>query len=254
MALEHRFHCTACGKCCHGWLPLTVAEAVAHAGDFPLAMIWAPVRKGAKSFALATRLGATVRLDRRQEVAVLLMPTVYIPPDMPCPRLSADGLLCTIHDTKPLRCRTMPFYPYQEEGEQRPYLTPRAGWACDTSDAAPVVYRDKKIVEPGDFTRERAALVQQAPVLRAYAEMMVKTSPSLVALLAKASLNPMGGKVPVSFSSFLSLSRTIDTRAFAEQQIPVLTDHAARTEGRPDWAEYHAHYKRFAAEMERFRR
>lgn len=252
--MEHRFHCTACGKCCHGWLPLTVDEAVAHAGDFPLAMIWTPVRKGAKAFALATRLGATVRLDRRQEVAVLLMPTVYIPAGMPCPLLSGDGLLCAVHNTKPLRCRTMPFYPYQEEGEQRPHLTPRAGWACDTSDTAPVVYRDKKIMDPADFTRERAALMQQAPALRAYAEMMIKTNPTLLPLLAKASLSPAGGKVPVSFSSFLSQSRTIDTRAFADRQIPVLTDYAARTGDRPEWADYHAHYKRFATEMERFRR
>lgn len=29
--MEQRFACTACGAHCHGWLPLTLGAAVAHA-------------------------------------------------------------------------------------------------------------------------------------------------------------------------------------------------------------------------------
>lgn len=56
-------------------------------------------------------------------------------------RLTPDDL-CGIHAGKPSRCRTMPFFPYTDENDQAANLIPRPGWACDTSNAAPVVYRD----------------------------------------------------------------------------------------------------------------
>lgn len=249
--MEHHFLCTACGKCCHGWLPLTLDEAVAHAGTFPLAMIWTPVRRGSKAYAPAIRLGVTLTLHDRHDITVLVMPTVYLPPHFPCPWLTEDGL-CRIHADKPLRCQTMPFYPYQSAGEQRSYLTPRAGWACDTSATAPVVYRDKTIVDADAFNREETELQRQAPELRTYAALLLKTTPTLSAHLGKAMKNPAGGKLIIDFASFLSTSKRIDARAFAGQQIPVLQDYATRTAHVPALSEYHQHYRRFAAGLQRY--
>ena len=84
--MERRFHCTACGKCCFGWLPLSLDDAISNAGRFPLAMIWTTLRQGAKSFALNAELGTTVELRNRKRIAVQIAPTAYIPPSFPCRR------------------------------------------------------------------------------------------------------------------------------------------------------------------------
>ena len=187
--MEPRFSCTACGKCCHGWLPLTLKDAVAHAGRFPLAMVWTPVRSNAKFYDLATRLGQTVRLPNRKTVAVLVQPTAYLPPSYPCPELRADNL-CGIHADKPSRCRTMPFYPYREEKDQADLLIPRKGWQCDVSAAAPVVYSNHAILDRADFDRERGELLDQAPVMRAYVDYILKYMPWTLDELAKLAAKP----------------------------------------------------------------
>lgn len=177
--MERRFRCTACGKCCVGWLPLTVNDALAHAGRFPLAVVWTPVRPASKAFDAAARLGLTVRTRDRKRLAVRIAPTAYIPPSMACPELTADNL-CGIQDDKPSRCRSMPFLPYRAETDQADLLVPRPGWACDTSPEAPVVYRDKAILDRRDFDREHDDLVAQAAVLRAYGEALMASVPGMV--------------------------------------------------------------------------
>jgi Fe-S-cluster containining protein len=249
--MERRFHCTACGKCCFGLLPLTLQDAIAHAGRFPLAMIWTTVRQGAKSYDLSARLGATFKVGKRKTVAVQVVPTAYIPPSLPCPELMPDGL-CAIHAEKPSRCRTMPFFPYREESDQTELLVPRTGWLCDTSESAPVVYRDKKIVDRQDFDRERADLLEQAPILRAYAERLMKTAPNVTAALEQAAKKPMGGRVVLNFTAILSRVPGMDVADFARRQLPVLRDFAELTADTPADSEYHRHYRDCAAGMERF--
>lgn len=243
--MERRFHCTACGKCCYGWLPLTLADACAHAGRFPLAMAWTLAPQGSKAFPLISRLGATTKLDRKQ-TALLIVPTAYIPPSFPCPALAPDGL-CTIHADKPSRCRTMPFYPYRNEEDQADLLVPRKGWACDTSATAPVVYRDKKIVDRTDFDRERGELLEQAPLMRTYAEYMLKYQHWVIDGLAKAG---PGGNAVTSLSSFLTATKHPDAATLATRQLPVLTDYAARSAGQPELVEYTRNYAGWAKEME----
>ena len=94
--MERRFHCTVCGKCCYGKLPLTLGDAVANAGRFPLAMLWTTIRQSAKSFAITARLGTTVKLGKRKQVALQVTPVSYMPPSLPCPALAPDGR-CSIH-------------------------------------------------------------------------------------------------------------------------------------------------------------
>jgi Fe-S-cluster containining protein len=245
---EQRFACTTCGQCCFGSVPLTLDDALANAGRFPLAMVWTPVRTSSKSFHLTEKLGATVRLPARKRVAVLIAPTAYIPPSFPCPALSPENL-CAIHEAKPLRCRTMPFFPYREENDQLDQLVPRKGWRCDTSENAPVVYRDKAIVDRTDYDIERRQLMVDAPLLRAYAETTLKQNPSILNHLMKAAMTPVAGRTILNFATFLRLNKNYDFVAFVKQQHPVLKEFECRTAESPDLAAYHAHYRQSAEEL-----
>ncbi len=247
--MDPHFSCTACGKCCHGWLPLTLKDAVTHAGRFPLAMMWTPVRTNAKSYELATTLGATVRLPSRKMVAVLIMPTAYLPSSFPCPELQDDGL-CGIHAEKPSRCRTMPFYPYREEKDQADLLIPRKGWQCDVSAAAPVVYRNHTILDRTDFDRERQELLDQAPVMRSYVEYVLKYMPWILNDLAAMAAKPTGGNLFTSLSSFLTATRRPDAAALAAAQAPLMQTMAERTRDDPALRDYHRNYAGWAKEME----
>jgi Fe-S-cluster containining protein len=247
---ERRFACTACGRCCRGWLPLTLDDALAHAHRFPLAVACTPVLQGHKAFALTARLGTTIRLPNKREAAVRLTPIAYLPPGFACPELAANGR-CAIHGDKPLRCRTMPFFPYAEESDQAGMLVPRQGWECDTSAVAPVVYRNRRIVDATDFERERAALLASAPALRAWAEALMKTVPALADGLAKVAMRP-GGEVVVGFA--LLLKRQCGAAEVARSQLPVLQAYAQRTAGDPALAEHNRRYQDWAAEMERLAR
>lgn len=248
--MERHFACTACGKCCYGWLPLTLADALAHADRFPLVLVWNTLRPGGKAFAVTARLGTTLRIGKNKEVAIGITPTAYIPPSLACPALGADGR-CTIHDAKPSRCRTMPFSPYREEDDQSDMLVPRAGWACDVSTAAPVVYLDKVIVGREDFDREAAALRDQAPLLRRYADWMLEAVPDLAAEVRRIALKPAGGHVLVNFATLLPRFPRVDPVEFAGRQAPVMRDFAARTAGDPALADYARRYRDCAAEYER---
>lgn len=249
--MDRRFTCVACGKCCYGWLPLTLADALARADRFPLTLVWTPVRQGARSFALASKLGPTIRLPDRRSCAVVIAVNAYIPPSLPCPELGEDGK-CAIHDDKPLRCRTMPFYPWREENDQGELLIPRKGWICDTGPTAAPVYRDRKILGRADFDRERKELLKQAPLLTAFGETLLAAVPSLMAQMVKAAMRPMGGTVLVDFATLLPRLKDVDAADFARRQHPVLTEWAARTAAAPDLAEHHRYYTAWAEALARY--
>lgn len=246
MALH--FSCTACGKCCYGQLPLTVKDALTHAGQFPLALLWTPLRKGSKDFPLVSRLGVTVPLPKHPGLAALIVPTSYIPPNMPCPALAPDNL-CSIHSSKPTRCRTMPFYPYREEQFQHEVLKPQKGWECDTSTAAPIVFQNGKIVDRYDFDRERHELEEQVPLIRQFADYHFKYNPMLPATLALEGAKPHPGQIVTSLSSFLIATRNPDSRAIAERQKPVLASFLDKTAGMPELKEFHVQYGAWLEEM-----
>ena len=252
MSVERRFSCTACGACCRGQTPLTLSESLKYAGLFPIAMVWTPVRPGAKSHDLALALGTAVRLGGKKDAGVFIAPVAYLPKDMRCPALDDDGLLCRIHDDKPLRCRAMPFYPYREETDQNDLLTPRPGWKCDVSAAAPVVYRDRKIIEPADFQAEKAALTAQAAEVKAYAKHVLTYVPGVAEQLAKAAGGKFAGHVPMSWYFYLSRLKNEVAVPAATAQVETLTRFIALTEGRADLAHHHKNYLRWRDEMRRF--
>jgi Fe-S-cluster containining protein len=244
--MESRFSCTSCGKCCFGWLPLTLEDALLHAGRFPLAFIWSVVPPGTRNHALAKQLGVTLKSGKR--MAVVIMPTAYIPSALPCPELSAEGL-CRIHENKPSRCKTMPFYPYREESDQRAMLVPRKDWLCDITPVVQVVYRDGKILARQDFELERRALLSQSDIMRQYADYMFKYSPWMIDSLNALASTP-DGTLLTSLSSFLTAIKHLDSRSIAAQQLPVFLEFAEKTKGVPELADYHKHYAGWAKEMD----
>ena len=249
--MERRFHCTACGKCCYGWLPLSLDDALANAGRFPLAMILTTVRQSAKAYRITARQGTTVQFGKGKRVAVQIAPTSYIPPSLACPALTAERR-CAIHADKPSRCRAMPFSFYREEGDQGSLLVPRQGWECDTSNDAPVVYRDKSVVDRQDFDREGRELMGQAAILRDYVEALVASAPNVAAGLESAARKPRGGYVVLNFTTLLPRLKNVDSAGVVRQQLPVLTDFAKRTDGQPELADYHRFYSENIVAMERF--
>lgn len=246
MALH--FACTACGRCCYGQLPLTVKDAFTHAGRFPLALLWTPLRKGSKDFPLVSRLGVTVPLPKHPGLAALIVPTSYIPFTMPCPALDQDNL-CSIHPSKPTRCRTMPFYPYREEQFQHEVLKPQKGWECDTSTAAPIVFQNSKVVDRYDFDRERRELEEQVLLIRQFANYQFKYNPMLPATLALEGAKSSPGQIVTSLSSFLIATRNPDSRAVAQLQLPVLAAYLEKTAGMPELKEFHVQYGAWLEEM-----
>lgn len=226
---------------------MTLGDALLHAHRFPLAFAWTAVPPAARAFALTVQLGTELRLPKRGKVAVLVNPVAYLPPAFPCPELTTDGQ-CGIHAAKPTRCRTMPFYPYRDERDQADLLVPRKGWACDTSEAAPIVYLDRAIVDRGDFDHERAELRSQVPAMRTYAAYAMKYMPWLIDHISAAARDP-NGKVITSLSSFLTATRTANASDLAARQLPVLTTLCDRTAGSPELVGYHQQYAGWRAEM-----
>jgi Fe-S-cluster containining protein len=241
--MDRHFECTRCGRCCYGMLPLTIEEALQRADRVPLAIVWMPVPKRARTFETVRRLGIEVELGRRLTVAVLVSPMAYLPPSMPCPDLTEDNL-CAVHDTKPLRCRAMPFDPRRPEADQSGPLTPRPEWTCDVSADAPVVYSEGRILERTDFDAEKAALKAQAPLLQAYAESRLRLSSSLLGELKR--LDPrrgISGSLALGFTTLLPRLPDVDVDAFVEAQAPVLEDHLARISPKGPDEPFHRFYR-----------
>lgn len=248
--MERRFACTACGKCCHGVVPLTIDDALAHAGRFPLAVAWTTVRQGGRSFDVTAELGITIKLKNRKHAAIRIAPVAHLPPTFPCPELGDDGL-CRIHDTKPLRCRTMPVSGYRDETDQDDLLVPRSGWRCETGANAVPVYRDKHLIERTAFDLERAQLRADSATLKPYAEWLIDSAPALAMDLRKAALRPAGGQVLVSFATLVPRLPKVDIHDLADRQLPVMRAFAARTVDSPALAAFHRDYATAAAEWEK---
>ncbi len=245
--MERHFECTACGKCCQGWLPLALDDAIAHADRFPLFVLWTPVRPGGKSFDLTARLGVVVEPKRKKKAAVRVTAFSYVPSHLPCPALLSDGL-CAVHETKPQRCKTMPFSGARTEHDQTDLLIPRPGWECDVSGSAPVVYSGKTIVARDEFARERARLEADAKVLKPYAQFMLAGAHKVRQDVDKMALRPQGGHVILSFTTLTPRLPQVDIQDFAAKQLRVMESFADLTADNPEHVTEHKRYVEQAEE------
>lgn len=251
--MEKRFLCTACGRCCYGLLPLTIDEALKRADTFPLAMSITPIKPGERGYSSISSIAATTMVTPSKELFLLIMPVSFVPATMPCPELGTNNH-CMVHSSKPLRCKTMPFYPYKDENQQSEMLVLREGWECSTGEDAPVVYKDQIIMDREDFDHERQALVGQAPSLRRYAELLLRHSPAHLARVRLAAKSPKPNQVIVNFVSYLRYNKDLDLIDYTRKQFPVLQEWQARTAGSPKFLEYHRYYTECMGELERYRR
>ena len=241
--MKRYFECTACGKCCHGWLPLSISDALAHADIFPLFLFWMPARPGGKSYDLTRKLGIELKLKKRKRAAVRVFPVSYVPTHMNCPALRDDGL-CGIHECKPQRCRTMPLSGARAENDQLDLLIPKPDWACDVSDAAPLVYDNKHITARTDFEDERQVLIEDSKILKPFATLMIDGSPKLRMDLEKIASRPKGGHLILNFSTLVPRLSDVDIFELAQKQGPVMQSFADQTAGQAEFSDEH---KRYAA-------
>jgi len=107
------------------------------------------------------------------------------------------------------------------------------------------------IIERADFDNERQDLVEQAPILRAYADRIMTNAPNVKAAVDAAAKKPRGGTVMLNFSAILSRLDDLDITTFAKAQLPVLKDFARKTEGQPEAKNHHRYYTDTATAMER---
>ncbi|MBB4067261.1 YkgJ family cysteine cluster protein [Gellertiella hungarica] len=247
---EQRFACTACGLCCHGMLPLSIEEAFKWAHVFPLAMSATPVKPGTRGYAMK-EVAVTFSAGAKKPIQLIVTPVAFIPPTAPCPKLADDGL-CSIHEEKPQRCRTMPFYAYKEEDSQRDMLVPRPGWKCATGEDAPVVYRDRKIVDRAEFQRERELLKGQAVALQRYVDTVARYDPGFSMRVQTAATAVVPGRVIVGFVSWLRQNKELDVVGFARRQHPVLKEWLEKTAGDAKAAQFASYYREAIGDLERY--
>lgn len=247
---EQRFACTACGLCCYGMLPLSIEEALKWADTFPLAMSATPLKPGTRGYATKD-VAVTFSARAKKPIQLIVTPVAFIPPATPCPKL-ADNSLCMIHEEKPQRCRTMPFYAYKNEDSQRDMLVPRPGWKCATSDDAPVVYRDRQIVDRAEFQRERDLLQGQSSVLQRYVDTLGRYDPGFSIRVQKAAKAAVPGRVIVGFVSWLRQNKELDVLDFARRQYPVLRKWFEKTSGDPRAAQFTSYYGEAMRDLDRY--
>lgn len=247
---EQRFACTACGLCCYGMLPLSIEEALKWADTFPLAMSATPLKPGTRGYATKD-VAITFSAGSKKPIQLIVTPVAFIPPAMPCPKLADDGL-CLIHEEKPQRCRTMPFYAYKDEDSQRDMLVPRPGWKCATGDDAPVVYRDRQIVDRTEFQRERDMLKGKYSVLQRYVDTLSRYDPAFSMRVQTAAKAAVPGRVIVGFVSWLRQNKELDVLDFARRQYPILREWLEKTSGDPRAAQFASYYSEAMRDLDRY--
>lgn len=248
---EQRFSCTACGACCYGTLPLSIPEALKWADIFPLAISITPIKSGTRGYASVKDIGVSFSSGSKKLVRLIVTPVAFIPPNMACPKLGLDNL-CSIHAEKPQRCRTMPFYAYKDEDSQRDMLVPRQNWKCSTDADAPIVYKDRKVVDCTEFHRERQLLVGQASALQRYVNFLARYDPSFGTRVLTAARAAIPGRVIVSFVSSVRLNKDLDIIGFAHNQQPVLREWLEKTSGDAKAVQFATYYREAMADIKRY--
>lgn len=92
-------------------------------------------------------------------------------------------------------------------------------------------------------------MLEQVPIIRCYADYMLKYSPLLVGSLINASSKSKAGNVITSLSPFLTATKNENAKHIAQQQLPILNDYVEKTAGDASLAEFHKNYLIWSKEM-----
>ena len=191
-----RFSCTQCGACCNRSpeVELSEAAALSHVFVFRLMfqLIYLPrhaergLSGGSELFYQKKRLlnghaaakypVKVMRGGKALETVQYLMISALAVDTLPgaCAALKSGS--CSIHETRPLGCRTVPSHYSRADGlamADFDAFVATAGYRCDTSKDAPVFLEDGKIVSE-EVSEARANALELAGRDRSWKEAIVR--------------------------------------------------------------------------------
>lgn len=228
-AAVQRFACTQCGKCCNRSPEVELSEAAALSDVFVFRLMfrlyWLPqqvsdYRRGGerlpnsspiffekkrlldafaarKYSAKAIREGKRVDYTKYLVISALALDTI----EAACSALSDNR--CGIYDRRPLTCRSVPLHYSRVEALAAFDLEAfvgTSGYRCDTGDAAQIILKDGRIVDP-EINAARSAAIALAARDRPWSEAIVRrmsgpvssghSLPSIAEIEASAGLGAM---------------------------------------------------------------
>lgn len=197
-----RFACTQCGKCCNRSPELELSEAASLSDIFVFRLMfrlyWLPsqvsdYRRGgddqpksstvffekkrllntfaARKYGVkAVRDGKPVAYTKYLLVSALALDTI----EGKCSALSDKK--CAIYERRPLSCRSVPLH-YSRAGANAEAdleaFVGTSGYRCDTSEAAPIILENGRIVDP-QISAARSAAMALAAFDRPWSEAIVR--------------------------------------------------------------------------------
>ncbi len=196
MSDVRRFACTLCGKCCNRSPEVELSEAAGLADMFVFRLMFrlyslprVPERAspgGSELFYQKKRLLEAhsarkspiklMRAGKAVDAFCYLMISALAVDSSPgaCAALSSGR--CSIHDRRPLGCRTVPLHYSRAEGLALADLeafVAMPGHDCDTSEEAPPILEDGRIVDP-QILQARADALELAKRDRSWKEAIVR--------------------------------------------------------------------------------
>lgn len=228
-AAVQRFACTRCGKCCNRSPEVELSEATTLSDVFVFRLMfrlyWLPqqvrdYRRGGqrqpnsspvffekkrllnafaarKYSAKAMREGKPVAYTKYLVISALALDTI----EAACSALSNNK--CGIYDRRPLTCRSVPLH-YSRAAALAAFdletFVGTSGYRCDTGDAAQIILKDGRIVDP-EISAARSAAIALAARDRSWSEAIVRrmngpvssrhSLPSIEEIEASAGLGAM---------------------------------------------------------------
>ena len=226
-----RFACTQCGKCCNRSPEVELSEAAPLADTFVFRLMfrlyWLPQKLGdhlsrssqydarASYYEKKRLLSAfaarkyPVRLSRDGKpldyYKYLMISALAL--DKGSGKCAAlRGNKCGVYDRRPLSCRSVPLHYSRAESRAAADLksfVETDGYRCDTSDAAPVILENGRIVAP-EITAARAEAVALAERDRAWSQAIVRrmracsSADGLLPGLEEVEANAQAGALTIS--------------------------------------------------------
>ena len=259
-----RFACTQCGKCCNRSPEVELSEAAALADVFVFQLMFraysmpiVPVGAASESnqiFYQKKRLlaahaahksskrtkvgGETVEAINYLMISALAMDT------SPGACAALQSGRCSIHDRRPLGCRTVPFHHSRPDGlaasDFDSFVT-TPGYTCDTSESAPLFWKEGRIVDEPTLQARADALAvaeRDRPWKQAIVRRMKTSGSGAVALPSLQEVEANAGFAAMTTSMRVGWEIAADAgvishdtyRAAVEMQLAAIEREFARGE------------------------
>lgn len=258
-----RFACTGCGKCCNRAPEMELSESLALADAFVFRLMfrlyWLPQqlrdftagrekagpssvfyeKKRLLNAFAARRYPAKIWRDgKRVPYDKFLMVSALALDTTPGTCTQLTGSDCRIYDRRPLSCRSVPLHYSRTEGSAGADLAAFVstdGYRCDTSEAAPLVLDEGRIVDPA-IKAARAEALAAAQRDRRWSAAIVRRmngDDSLLPSLAQIEANAEVGATTTSMrpawqiAADQGLISTGDLKQLVERQLAAIKQELA---------------------------